>query len=79
MGLNGKKYLEFSKGEKKATPKPPVVIASKIECDKHERKKNKKTCQGLFGSNRKNQAHTRLTKNAKKIECEKPLCPQKES
>lgn len=33
MGLQGKKYLEFLKGEKNATPRPPVVIASSRECD----------------------------------------------
>ena len=33
MGRHGKKYLELSQGEKKATPKPPLVMASRILCD----------------------------------------------
>lgn len=31
IGLQGRKYLVSSHGEKKATPKPPLVIASNSE------------------------------------------------
>lgn len=33
MGLQGKKYLELSNGEKKATPIPPSVMPSSSPCD----------------------------------------------
>lgn len=39
IGRQGKKYLEFSKGEKNATPSPPVVIASSKEWDAVHRAK----------------------------------------
>ena len=39
MGCQGKKYLEVSKGEKKAMPKPPEVSASSIPWETVHRKK----------------------------------------
>lgn len=40
IGLQGKKYLALSQGEKKATPKPPLVNASKTGCEAVQVKKN---------------------------------------
>ena len=39
IGRQGKKYLELSKGEKNATPSPPLVRASKILCEAVHKKK----------------------------------------
>lgn len=33
IGRQGKKYLVLSHGEKKATPRPPLVIASRRLCE----------------------------------------------
>jgi len=32
IGRQGRKYLELSQGEKKAQPRPPLVMASKTPC-----------------------------------------------
>jgi hypothetical protein len=37
IGRQGKKYRLFSKGAKKATPRPPLVRASRRPCDKIDR------------------------------------------
>ena len=39
IGLKGKKYRALSKGDKKATPKPPVVRASNTPCEAVHTKK----------------------------------------
>ena len=40
--FHGKKYRVTSKGEKKATPKPPLVSASNIECERVQLLKKRK-------------------------------------
>ena len=72
--LNGKKYLEFSKGIKKPTPFPPDVIASKIPCDTVDKNKTIAKISFLLFPNI-NESNA-LHKTAKSIECVKPLCPK---
>src|SRR5512143_3768023 len=40
MGRNGKKYRVLSNGAKKATPTPPLVMASNTPCELIAKKKN---------------------------------------
>jgi hypothetical protein len=78
MGRQGKKYRLFSKGAKKATPRPPLVRASRIPWDTVDRNKNpnsitRDACASI-GSNHVRHA---LRKTANAMECDSPRWPKR--
>jgi len=48
IGCHGRKYLVSLKGEKNATPRPPLVMASKTSCKKPLAKNTQKQRHFLF-------------------------------
>lgn len=80
IGRHGKKYLVSSKGEKKATPSPPFVMASRTACEAVHEKKNDTKAKNDFNENdliENTMAHATAKIKANNKECEKPRCPQK--
>lgn len=71
-GCHGKKYLVLSKGEKKATPNPPFVIASNTPCETVATKKKTTRDSHDFENNfsclKKSSVITIENKNANGIE-----------
>src|SRR6266700_2961001 len=81
IGRHGMKYREVSNGEKKATPKPPLVIASSTPCEAvaaKNRPSNVHHALEPFVTCRYSHKTTvRLQAAANKSECDSPRCPSK--
>src|SRR4029077_18886128 len=65
---HGKKHRRFENGLKKATPRPPVVIASRTPCDAVARKTIANAASGLACRGRQRKAAAAPTSRAKTIE-----------
>src|SRR5437762_13316238 len=81
IGLHGKKYRVVSNGEKKATPKPPLVTPSSAPCEAvamKNRPSNVHHAWEAFVTCRYSHKTTvRLQAAANKSECDSPRCPSK--
>jgi len=77
IGRKLKKYLLVSKGEKNATPNPPLVIASRTPCDAvHRKRYNHIPAIVTFGLLRYHAtASTALNRTANSKEWVRPRCP----
>lgn len=73
IGRNGKKIRSLLNGIRKPTPRPPVVIASRIPCDSVAKKSV--TQNKTFRLLPKTKLNTPDQSKANSIECVKPLCP----
>src|SRR6266404_6149875 len=81
IGLHGRKYRVVSNGEKKATPKPPLVIASSTLCEAVAMKNRPSNVHHSLEPfvNRRYSHNTtvRLHTAANESECDSPRCPSK--
>jgi len=80
IGLQGRKYRLLSKGEKNATPRPPLVMASRtpwlaVAKNRYAAREDRP----MLGTPRRNATimATPAMRAAKTRECVNPLCPQK--
>ena len=73
IGLQGRKNRRNQKGEKKATPRPPSVIASRMPW---EAVTNEKKAQSFQDRSGKKARAAPPARSAKTIECEKPRWPR---
>lgn len=69
---HGRNQRSFEKGLKNATPRPPVVMASRRPCDAVLAKTKAKAAIGDTPSHLANGTQRRATHAAKKTECVKP-------
>ena len=74
MGLQGKKYLSLLNGASSATPSPPLVSISRIECESVDNSKSRKITQWSPWLLRKSvKVNIAARATAKNMECDKPL------
>jgi len=76
IGRQGKKYRCRSKGEKNATPRPPLVMASRTPWDAVIAN-NHNAAVIIFPRSATRGAATILTAAANSSECVMPRCPQR--